>query len=91
MVPRNNSAACHEHATHFLTHYKVIIVMQTNRKLAQKGGRLGAWGSFCFRGFLISEKLRVINVEDHAARCRMAREIIIIIMLAIQQCAVVLL
>ena len=30
-------------------------------------------GSFCFRGFLLSGKLLVINVEDHDAHCRMAR------------------
>ena len=36
--------------------------------------RLDAWPSFSFRGFLLSGKLRVINAEDHAAHCRMARE-----------------
>ena len=40
------------------------------------------WVSFCFRGFLLSGKkvMSDHNVEDHhAAHCRMAREIIIII------------
>ena len=32
-----------------------------------------AWVSFCFRDFLLSGKLGMINVEDHAAHCRMAR------------------
>ena len=31
--------------------------------MAQKGDRLGPWVSFCFRGFLLSGKLRVIHVE----------------------------
>ena len=48
----------------------------TSRKLAKKGGRLGAWVSFCFRGFFLSGKLTVIHVEDHAADYRMARQII---------------
>ena len=35
-----------------------------------------AWVSFFLRGFLLSGKLWVINVEDHAAHCRIVREII---------------
>ena len=33
------------------------ITEYTSRKLARNGGRLGAWVSFCFRGFLLSGKL----------------------------------
>ena len=45
--------------------------------MAKKGGRLGAWVSFLFPKFSFFEKvMSVINVEDHAAHCRMAREII---------------
>ena len=35
--------------------------------------------TICFRGFLLSGKLWVIHVEDHAAHCLMARGIIILI------------
>ena len=34
--------------------------------------------NICFRGFLLSGKLWVIHVEDHAAHCLMARGILII-------------
>ena len=58
---------------------KNLQVLASGRLLDYEGGRLGAWVSFCFRGFLHSGKLWVIRVEDHAAHCRMAREITIIV------------
>ena len=44
--------------------------------IPNKTNNTGSWVSFCFLGFLLSGKLRVIKVEDHAAHCRMTREII---------------